>query len=223
MWSAADVRGTAASVAPWWALLTADLPADVVADLHAPGMEPASLDEVQGALAALSAAGRQVTARGYGMPAQTGRVTGLSLGTDGLPKLPVGTADVTAAGLVGDRQKNRKHHGRVWQALCLWSAEVIHALRAEGHPVFPGACGENMLISDVDWAALRPGTRLRIGSALAEVSMPTVPCKQIRPYFADGAIGRVAHERYPGSSRWYATVVEPGTVAVSDVVAVEPG
>lgn len=222
MWSAADIRGTAASVAPWWALLTADLPEDVVARLHPPAPHPVGVEQIQDALAALSRAGRDVAAQGYGMPRQVGRVADVFLGSDGLPKAPVQSAEVTASGLVGDRQKTRKHHGRVWQALCLWSAEVVAALVDEGHPVFPGACGENVLIAGIDWAAMRPGARLRLGSVLAEVSLPTIPCKQIRPFFAGAAIARVDHDRHPGSSRWYATVLEPGSIAVGDTVEVEP-
>lgn len=173
-------------------------------------------------MAALSFVGREVTARGYGMAHQVGTVAGLFAGAGGLPKHPVEAVRVEQGGVVGDRQKTRKHHGRVWQALCLWSAEVLAELAAEGHPVFPGACGENVLVSGVDWAAIRPGARLRIGSALAEITLPTIPCKQIRPYFASGRIRRVDHDRHPGFSRWYASVVEPGDVAAGDSAVVEP-
>ena len=39
---------------------------------------------------------------------------------------------VDAAGIVGDRQGNRQHHGRPWQALCLFSIYVIDDLAACG-------------------------------------------------------------------------------------------
>lgn len=222
MWSAADVRGTAAAVAPWWALLTAGVPAPVVGRLTPPPLQPTDIEGVEQALAALSQAGREIAASVHGMAPQAGRVTGLFAGDGGVPKHPVPAVQVEVSGVVGDRQRTRKHHGRVWQALCLWSAEVVAELAAEGHPIFPGACGENILVEGVEWAALRPGVRLRLGTVLVEVSLPTIPCKQIRPYFANGALRRVDHDRYPGSSRWYASVLKPGAVAGGDTVEVEP-
>ena len=228
-WSAADVRGTAASIAPWWALLTDGIPADVAARVRPPEIEPFlsqnapphELPAVEAALAALSVTARRLASDGFAVPAQAGTVAGIFLGDSGLPKQPVSIAEVTRDGLVGDRQRTRKHHGRVWQALCLWSADVVDTLRAEGHPVFGGACGENLLLSGIDWQTLRPGARLRLGSAVAELSLPTIPCKQIRPYFTASAIRRIDHDRHPGSSRWYATVVEPGQVALGDSVSVQ--
>ena len=222
MWSAADVQGSAAAVAPWWALLTADLPHDVVARLQPPVPDPVGVEQLERALAALSRAGRELAAHGYGMKPQSGTVAGLFTGDGGVPKHAVAAVRVDAGGIVGDRQKTRKHHGRVWQALCVWSAEVVDGLAAEGHPVFPGACGENILVKGIDWAAVRPGARLRLGGVLAEITLPTIPCKQIRPYFAGATIRRIDHDRYPGSSRWYASVVEPGPISAGDVVVVEP-
>ena len=223
MWSAADIRGTAAAIPPWWELLTAGVPPEVVARLGPAAGQPASAHEVEAALAALSRAGRALAAHGYAMPRQQGRVAGVFLGDGGVPKRAVSAAEVGSDGVAGDRQSTRKHHGRVWQALCLWSADVVQALVAEGHPIFPGACGENLLLSGIEWAALRPGARIQIGTVLAEVSMPTIPCKQIRPFFTGGAIKRIDNDRHPGSSRWYASVVSPGHVAVDDAVVVEPG
>ncbi len=230
MWSAADLRGTAAAIAPWWALLTSDIPIDVAEAVRPPEVEPFlspggrtfEIAEVEAALEGLSRAGRSLADAGFAMPSQTGRVAGLFSGTGGVPKQPVPAGAVDRRGLVDDRQKTRKHHGRVWQALCLWSAEVVTALAQEGHPVFPGACGENVLIEGVDWATVRPGARLRLGTVVAEVSLPTVPCKQIRPFFNAAAIRRVDHDRHPGCSRWYASVLQPGDVAVGDAVVVEP-
>jgi MOSC domain-containing protein YiiM len=229
-WSAADIRGTAASLTPWWSLLTAEVPAEVAAAAAPPALlqllqraetvtTPA---QAEGALADLSVAARRLATWGYGMTTATGSVAALFLSDGGVPKRAVSRVEVDPTGIAGDRQRTRKHHGRVWQALCLWSAEVVADLQAEGHPVFPGACGENMLVTGVDWGALRPGARLRIGEVLAEITLPTVPCKQIRPFFTSAAVRRVDHDRHPGSSRWYASVVEAGVVKAGDAVVVEP-
>ena len=98
----------------------------------------------------------------------TGRVAQLSVSGGGVPKLPVARARIGAEGMEGDRQATRRHHGRPWQALCLWSLEVIERLGREGHPIGPGLAGENVTVAGIDWAELRPGVRLRVGEALVE-------------------------------------------------------
>ncbi|MBK5223120.1 MAG: MOSC domain-containing protein [Acidimicrobiia bacterium] len=125
-------------------------------------------------------------------------------------------------GIVGDTQATRVHHGRPWQALCLWSAEVIDALAAEGHPVAPGAAGENVTISGIDWTTLRAGTILDIGPVRCQLSAPAQPCRKNRRWFVGGDIGQMDHDRHPGRSRWYASVLRTGTVTTRDRVVVEP-
>src|SRR5919107_4461162 len=92
----------------------------------------------------------------------------LNVSDGGVPKLPVARARVTSAGVEGDRQRKLTIHGGPDRALCLWSLELIEALRAEGHPVVPGSAGENVTISGVDWGRVVPGARLRLGSVLVE-------------------------------------------------------
>lgn len=181
-----------------------------------------AVEHVESALVGLSRAGRALAGAGFVAKPHTGSVAGVFIGDGGVPKRPVGAAEVTASGLAGDRQRTRRYHGRVWQAACLWSAEVVADLQAEGHPVFAGACGENLSLAGVEWTDLRPGTRLRVGGTLLELSVPTEPCRQIRPFFAEGQIRRVDHYRHPGSARWYATVLQSGAVAAGQAVEVEP-
>ena len=35
---------------------------------------------------------------------------------------------------------------------------IAETLNAEGHPIYPGAAGENITVEGIDWSALRPGT-----------------------------------------------------------------
>jgi hypothetical protein len=221
-WSAADLRGTVAALDEWWSLLIAGIPADVVAELGAVKPGAGGADDVEAALKALSRAGREVRARGYGAPPASGTVAGIFVSDGGVPKLPIPYAEVGAGGVAGDRQAKRRYHGRVWQALSLWSAEVVERLQAEGHPIVPGAAGENLSLARLDWAILRPGVRLQIGEVLAEISMPVTPCKQIAGCFADRNPWRIGHRRHAGVTRWYAAVVQPGRVATGDLVVVEP-
>jgi MOSC domain-containing protein YiiM len=221
-WSAADVRGTAASLDQWWALLTEGIPAEVSATLRRSAPADGDVEAIQAALSELSLAGRCLQAGGYGVATQRGSLAGIFRSDGGVPKLPVPAATVDLDGVAGDRQAKRRYHGRVWQSLSLWSAEVVADLRTQGHPISPGAAGENLSLRGLDWDTLRPGVLLQIGGVLAEVSMPVTPCRQIAPCFSDGDPWRIDHKRHRGVTRWYATVLQPGEVRVGDEVVVEP-
>lgn len=170
----------------------------------------------------LSDIGRGLAALGAGAPTHTGTVAQLSVSDGGVPKRPVEAVAVGYRGLEGDRQATRKHHGRPFQALCLWSSEIIAALQAEGHPIGPGLAGENVTIEGIDWSTIRSGVRLRIGEVLAEVSAWTTPCSKNAGWFLERNIDRMDHAHHPGWSRAYAWVREPGRVHQGDQVVVEP-
>ena len=167
--------------------------------------------------------GRVRARLGDGPPAQTGSVAQINRSDGGVPKTPVEQARVTAAGLEGDRQDDRVHHGRPFQALCLYGTDVIDALVAEGHPIAAGSAGENLTIAGVDWATIRPGTILAVGDDLTvEISSYATPCAKNAQWFADRDFRRMLHEKHPGWSRVYATVLRPGSVRTGDPVVVEP-
>ena len=178
----------------------------------------AQRDAVERTEALLTEAGRAAP-----VAPQAGTVVGLFVSGGGVPKLPVDVAVIGRRGVEGDRQATRKHHGRVSQALCIWSAEVIDALVAEGHPIAPGRAGENVLVRGIDWGVMRPGVRLVVGTAVAELSGFALPCKKNAPWFVDGDFRRIDPDLRPGWSRAYATVVEGGEVRPGDPVVVEPG
>lgn len=160
---------------------------------------------------------------GDGVPTQTGSVAQLNLGGGGVPKEPVGEAEVTVAGMTGDHQNDRVHHGRGFQALCLYSKDVIEALKAEGHPIYPGAAGENITVEGIDWASLRPGAVILIGDDMKiELSSYATPCAKNAQWFIDREFRRMLHDTHPGWSRVYATVLTPGRVQTGDQVLVEP-
>ena len=77
----------------------------------------------------LSDTGRDLYALvGVSAPPAFGSVESINVSDGGVPKRPVPEVVVGRRGLEGDRQRSRKHHGRVWQALCLYSIDVIEAL-----------------------------------------------------------------------------------------------
>jgi MOSC domain-containing protein YiiM len=161
-------------------------------------------------------------ASGDAIANQRGIVSQISRSNGGVPKQAVDSALVDRHGIVGDVQRTRLHHGKPSQALCLWSTEVVDALIAEGHPIRAGAAGENVTISGVDWSLLRPGAILDIGTVRCQLSAPATPCSKNRRWFRGGEIQRMDHDRHPGWSRWYASVLRPGSIETGSPVEIEP-
>lgn len=145
----------------------------------------------------------------------------ISVSDGGVPKLAVEEAFVNVRGILRDNQANRKHHGRPEQALCLYSLEVIEALQAEGHPIEPGSTGENLTITGLDWATMKPGMRLEIGdSVIAEITYPATPCAKNARWFVDRNYDRIDHDDHPGWSRWYASIIAAGSITTGDEIRV---
>lgn len=165
---------------------------------------------------------RRAGRRRRGEMTGTGSVVGLFRSAGGVPKLGVERVEIGWRGVEGDVQTHRQHHGRAFQAVCLWSEEVIDALRAEGHPVQPGNVGENVTVAGLDWPTIRPGTRLGLGTCVLEVSSYATPCSQISRWFTGRQFIRIDEDANPGWARIYAWVLRPGVVAVGDAVVVEP-
>lgn len=154
--------------------------------------------------------------------AVTGSVLQLNRSDGGVPKLPVAEVEVGFGGVVGDRQAHREHHGRPWQALCLWSREVVDGFVAAGHTNLGyGSAGENVTVEGLPWAEVRAGVRLRLGEVLAEVSVFALPCASNAQWFTGGNFALMHHERGP-VSRVYASVVEPGRIGQGDAAVLEP-
>lgn len=161
-------------------------------------------------------------AAGDALPTQSGAVLQVSASAGGVPKLAIDEAHVGVRGVDGDTQAARKHHGRPWQALCIWSGEVIDRLNAEGHPIAAGCAGENITVSGIEFADLRGGTVIDIGEIRCQLSAPAAPCRKNARWFLDGDFSLIDHDRHPESSRWYASVLRQGSVRPGDPVTVSP-
>jgi MOSC domain-containing protein YiiM len=101
--------------------------------------------------------------------------------------------------------------------------ERIRDLQAEGHPIVPGALGENVTVEGIDWDGVLPKSRVLLGEEVAlEVTRYTSPCVNIKTSFHGGDFSRVSQKRHAGWSRVYARVLVPGTVRAGDDVRVLP-
>ncbi|HOG45198.1 MAG TPA: MOSC domain-containing protein [Anaerolineae bacterium] len=126
----------------------------------------------------------------------------------GTPKRDVGRGELRVDwGLVGDAHAANWH-----RQVSLLAWESIEKMRAKGLNVRAGSFAENITTQGLELYTLPVGTRLRIGSALAEVTQ----------------IGKVCHDR---CAIYYAAgdcvmpregifvkVLEPGEVKVGDAV-----
>ncbi len=149
---------------------------------------------------------------------QLGSIHQLNVSNGGVPKRPVPEASVRLHGMEGDAHVSASHQGPD-RALCLYSVEVIEALRDDGHNVFPGSTGENITVSGLEWKRIVPGARLRLGDeVLIEVSSYTSPCWKNAHWFADGDVDHMSQQSNPGRSRVCARVLEEGRVRTGDPV-----
>jgi MOSC domain-containing protein YiiM len=155
----------------------------------------------------------------------TGSVVQVSVSPGGVPKRAIEAGEVTGKGITGDAWRYR-FHGGPRQAVLLVTLEGIDELTAQGFPLFPGALGENITTRGLDRRALRPGHRLRAGSAVIELTRIRVPCATIgvygkgmeaAVYDAQVQAGHTASPRW-GLSGFYASVSQAGIVRAGDAI-----
>lgn len=143
----------------------------------------------------------------------------MNISSGGVPKLAVREGTVNELGIVGDVHTVPDIHGGPERALCLFSLERILELQVEGNPIFPGAVGENVTISGIDWQNVVPGVQLALGDeVLVEITSYTTPCNTIPAYFVAGQFQRIAQRLYPGWSRVYARVLKGGQLRIGQTV-----
>jgi MOSC domain-containing protein YiiM/GNAT superfamily N-acetyltransferase len=151
-----------------------------------------------------------------------GRVLQVNVSPGGVPKLPVdGPVRVDRFGLEGDGHHDRREHGGPHRAVALFAVEAIRRVEADGNPIFPGSCGENLTTEGIELSTLPIGTRLAIGGELVlELASPDGPCETIGGSFADGRFARISILTNPTDSRMYARVLSEGSVAAGDPIRV---
>ncbi|HEV8255176.1 MAG TPA: MOSC domain-containing protein [Vicinamibacteria bacterium] len=151
-----------------------------------------------------------------------GVLVSINRSNGGVPKLPVTEADITEAGVEGDRQRDLHFHGGPNRAVSLFSLERIRALQDEGHPIDVGTTGENFTVTGVDWDQVLPGSRLRVGDVELEVTSYAHPCANIAGSFDDRSFIRMSQKKHPGWSRVYARVLHAARARVGDAIELLP-
>jgi len=113
-------------------------------------------------------------------------------------------------GIAGDRKggKGDRH-------INLMAAETLEQMRAEGFRTGPGEMGEQVVVSGLDLAALKPGERLRLGgNAVLCVVKPRTGCQRFREVQGQPLTGTT------GRLGLMLTVEAGGVVRVGDPVEV---
>ncbi len=128
----------------------------------------------------------------------------------GMPKRDVGQGQLQADwGLVGDAHAANWH-----RQVSLLAWESIEKMRAKGLNVRAGSFAENITTQGIELYTLPLGTRLRIGTALAEVTQIGKVCHD------RCAIYRQAGDCVMPREGIFVRVLEPGEVKAGDAVEV---
>ena len=164
-------------------------------------------------------------------PDLQGSIHQVSISKGGVPKLAVPEAWANPLGLEGDGHFHPQFHGGPSKALLLVSLEDLEALRVEGYPVFPGALGENLTISGIDFRKLRAGQRFVVGDAAIELTTLRQPCSALDGYIPSGGTpiqkrlyDALAQDGDPSSPVWamggfYASVIQRGLIHTGATIA----
>jgi MOSC domain-containing protein YiiM len=155
-----------------------------------------------------------------------GRITQVSTSRGGVPKYAVPEAWATPLGLEGDGHARPQFHGGPKQALLLVSGEDLEKLRGDGWPLFPGALGENLTISGLDFRRVRAGQRYRAGESVLEITKVRQPCETLSVYgegIQSAVFDRAVKSGDSTSPKWglagfYASVAQPGLIRTNDII-----
>ena len=137
----------------------------------------------------------------------------------GIFKKPIqGSLEVNSLGFEGDCQANKKLHGGIEKAICVYPAEHYEAWRNELRKpdLSYGDFRENLTTIGLLENQVCLGDRFRIGSVELIATQPREPCVTL-----DARIGLIdlsAHFRKSGRSGFYFSVVKEGTLSSGDLI-----
>ena len=129
-----------------------------------------------------------------------------------------GPLAVGRLGLEGDEQGDLRVHGGVEKAIHHYPREHYAAWAAElgEHPLLaePGAFGENFSTTGWRESDVCLGDRIRVGSALLEVSQGRMPCWKLNDRFDVAQMALRVQQS--GRTGWYYRVLEEGVVQAGE-------
>ena len=137
----------------------------------------------------------------------------------GIFKQPTeGPIEVKQLGLEGDQQANKKLHGGVYKAICVYPSEHYDLWKEElGNPGLSfGDFGENLTTAGLMEGDICLGDRLRIGSVEMVVTQPREPCITLNARLDTKDLSvRILKS---GRSGFYCSVEREGTIENGDSI-----
>ncbi|OUS02107.1 sulfurase [Flavobacteriales bacterium 33_180_T64] len=138
--------------------------------------------------------------------------------TTGIYKKPTKTAIYLGKEDVKDDEvTDRKHHGGVFKACYLFSADHYPYWRN----LYPnlewtyGMLGENLTVEGLNEKELCIGDIYKVGNALVQITQPREPCYKFGVKFGStNVLKQFIDYGYPGT---YVRVLQEGTVSIGDV------
>ncbi|TXD34265.1 MOSC domain-containing protein [Lujinxingia vulgaris] len=120
----------------------------------------------------------------------------------------------------GDGQADRKHHGGVEKAVCVYPVtHLAYWSERMGRAMGPGAFGENVSVAGLDEREVCVGDVYRLGGALVRVTQPRSPCWKLARIHGEKAFALWVQQT--GFCGWYFGVVERGYVQVGQALKLE--
>uniref|UniRef100_UPI003BAA643F MOSC domain-containing protein n=1 Tax=Stappia sp. TaxID=1870903 RepID=UPI003BAA643F len=141
-----------------------------------------------------------------------------------IAKEPVPEAlDLGYEGFSADEQADRKVHGGPEKAVHHYPA-AHYAWWRERFPdhedvLRPGGFGENIVADGLDEDSVCLGDRFRLGRALVEICQGRQPCWKLAAHTGIAAMAGAMQKS--GRTGWYYRVLEPGSVAAGDEIAIQ--
>jgi MOSC domain-containing protein YiiM len=142
-------------------------------------------------------------------------------------EIPTGIFKQPAAGRVrvgflsleGDVQMDKRYHGGRDKAVYVYPWEhYAHWTAALERKLPPGFFGENFTTEGLTEESVRPGDRLRAGTALFEVTAPRIPCFKLGLKVGSARFVREFLES--GRLGFYLRVLEKGEVRAGDAMEI---
>ena len=129
-----------------------------------------------------------------------------------------GPIKVTRLGLEGDDQANKKLHGGIYKAICVYPSEHYDLWKEElGKPDLSfGDFGENLTTSGLMERDIHLGDRLRIGSVEMVVTQPREPCITLNARLDKKDLS--ARICKSGRSGFYFSVMKEGIIKNGDSI-----
>lgn len=137
----------------------------------------------------------------------------------GILKQPIkGSVEVSKLGLEGDQQANKKLHGGIHKAICVYPSEHYDLWREElGRPDLSfGDFGENLTTFGLMEDDVCLGDRFRIGSAEMVVTQPREPCVTLNAHI--GIMDLSIRFQKSGRSGFYLLVAKEGILNNGDSI-----